>query len=665
MLVPKAVSNSSSARQSSTASKTTGSLTRQTVIQIAVSITAVIVASTAISYSQIISSLKSQALEQLKNYVVERGQREANIFTLAEDNHAVLKEELLRRFQDPNTPDPAARFDQLVARSSDGVLRNRPGTFDGKRQSGIYIGKAIATTPDIRRRVITTYDLLNAYGTAWHNRFNNTYVMMPENIILIYWPEVPTWVQDATASLYIPKEEYYWISDQQHNPTRQTAWTGLYYEDVSKLWMVSAETPVDSKGKQVATLGHDVMLNDLMERTVKEHVQGGYNLIFREDGRLIAHPNLMDQIQQKKGVFNILESGDAHLQHIFNLVKQASANQVIIDNSQDGEYLAVTKLAGPDWYFVSVLPKAILTRQAIAIARFTLFLGLGSLLIVIAVVFWVLNRRIAAPLEQLTSATNRIASGDFQVALDDSRPDELGRLAYAFNTMAQEVAARTAQLQNTLEQQAVSVSQTTATMDELHSASRHSAEQAEAAAIGAQEVLVLVDGDDHENTSRTASSLRARVEQIAEQILHLSDQTTQIDMVSRLVSDLANQTNMLALNAAVEAARAGENGKGFAVVAAEIRKLADESHKSAERIGGLVRDIQNATNATVMVSDEGRKTVNEIVTAIDRITTNNQQISLTAKQQAIAVQQVLDAMNALSQAAIQTVHTTNQSKSAN
>jgi len=120
------------------------------------------------------------------------------------------------------------------------------------------------------------------------------------------------------------------------------------------------------------------------------------------------------------------------------------------------------------------------------------------------------------------------------------------------------------------------------------------------------------------------------------------------------VSDLANQTNMLALNAAVEASRAGEQGKGFAVIATEVRKLADQSRKSADRIGTLVADIQNATNSTVMVTDEGTKTVESLVAAVNSISLNNQQISLTSKQQAIAIQQVVDAMIAINQGASQT-----------
>lgn len=105
------------------------------------------------------------------------------------------------------------------------------------------------------------------------------------------------------------------------------------------------------------------------------------------------------------------------------------------------------------------------------------------------------------------------------------------------------------------------------------------------------------------------STLKDKVNALAEQILHLSEQTQQIGGISELVGNLANQTNMLALNAAIEAARAGEHGKGFGVVAGEIRKLADQSKKSAEKINALVTDIPGAINTTVIVTDEGTKTV--------------------------------------------------------
>ncbi|MBW4576438.1 MAG: hypothetical protein KME08_14270 [Aphanothece sp. CMT-3BRIN-NPC111] len=269
-----------------------GSLTRKTLLQITAGVATAIVASTAISYFQVMNTLKAQTLEQLEKYVVERGQRENTIFTLAEDNHALLKQELVRRLETTSNSDPKVQFDKLFVKSKDGVIRNRPESFDGKRQPGVYIDKSLKINADIRRRVLAFYDLVKPYGAAWHNRFQDTYITTPENIMVMYWPEVPTWTQDAAADLYMPNEEYVWVADKKHNPARETAWTGVYYDKVAKSWMVSAETPVDVDGRHVATIGHDVLLTELLQRTVNDHIKGAYNLIFREDGRAIAHPKL-------------------------------------------------------------------------------------------------------------------------------------------------------------------------------------------------------------------------------------------------------------------------------------------------------------------------------------------------------------------------------------
>ena len=156
----------------------------------------------------------------------------------------------------------------------------------------------------------------------------------------------------------------------------------------------------------------------------------------------------------------------------------------------------------------------------------------------------------------------------------------------------------------------------------------------------------------------------------------LSEKTAQISAITNQVGDLASQTNMLALNAAVEAARAGEHGKGFAVVAAEIRKLADASRKSAERINALVDDIQKATNATVMATEESTKTVekaiqraqatvnafNEVKEASSSAGDTAQQTLLSVPQQVSAVKQVLESMDALSTGSRETAIAIGQSR---
>lgn len=236
-------------------------------------------------------------------------------------------------------------------------------------------------------------------------------------------------------------------------------------------------------------------------------------------------------------------------------------------------------------------------------------------------------------------------------------------IASAIASSSTEIAATIEQQERTVTYQAASVNQTTTTMSELDASSQQSAEQAEASASGAHQALALAEGGTKsvQQTMTGMSNLKEKVGAITEQIIRLSEQTNQIGGISDLVGDLAEQTNMLALNAAVEAARAGEHGKGFGVVATEVRKLADQSKKSAEKINALVADIQAAINSTVMVTDEGTKKVEEglnlaqgtaetftyVADAVNNVFLNSQQISLNTKQQAIAVQQVVDAMNAI------------------
>ncbi|MEO0013615.1 MAG: hypothetical protein RLZZ535_2004 [Cyanobacteriota bacterium] len=270
-----------------------------------------------------------------------------------------------------------------------------------------------------------------------------------------------------------------------------------------------------------------------------------------------------------------------------------------------------------------------------------LFVALLNLIIVAAIIAG--SRRITNTLDQFT---NMIAKS------------------------SEEISAKVANQEAVANEQSNSVSQTTSTVDSLGETSRRSAVQAEESAKSASTALALAESgaETVEQTRVGMESLKDRVREIAEQIINLSEQTEQIAGVSEVVGDLANQTNMLALNAAVEAARAGEYGKGFGVVAGEIRKLADQSRKSADKINKLVTDVQTAMNSAVMVTDEGKKTAESSIelaldtaesfigvkNAVTNVFSNTSEISQAAKLQAVSIQEILVAINALNLGAMDT-----------
>ncbi|WP_199248978.1 methyl-accepting chemotaxis protein [[Phormidium] sp. ETS-05] len=275
------------------------------------------------------------------------------------------------------------------------------------------------------------------------------------------------------------------------------------------------------------------------------------------------------------------------------------------------------------------------------------------------------------------------------------------------STSATEIAATVAQQERIASEPATSVNQTTTTMDELGASSNQSAKQADSAVQNAQLVLEMAhqgaEGsrqvldparEGHKVVAETLegiSVLQEKVEEISRQITHLHQQVNQIATITNMVQNIANQTNILALNASVEAARAGQQGKGFAVVATEIRKLADQSKGSADKINLLVLDIQTAIVTTVRATEEGKKNSHQVIklsrqtavafngvveaietivlknqastiAAINDAVVTNQQIALTAGQQAIAVTQVVTAMNNINTGAQQTAAGISQTK---
>jgi len=275
---------------------------------------------------------------------------------------------------------------------------------------------------------------------------------------------------------------------------------------------------------------------------------------------------------------------------------------------------------------------------------------LGAIALAVAIAVWLaaaVSRKITANATQLSSAAN-------------------------------EIAATIAQHERTASQQAAAANETSATIEELSASSRKSAEQAASAAAVAEKAgIATVQGDETTRQAVVAmDGLKEKIGAMADQILHLGEQTGQIGSTATVLKDLAGQINMLALNAAVEAARAGEHGKGFAVVASEIRKLADESKKSAEQTAVLVTDIQKATNASIMMTEEGTHTVSEVTQLVQKVAElfgnlaslagsaneNAQQVMLNAQQQSAAFNQVAEATNSIASGAKETAAGISQTK---
>jgi methyl-accepting chemotaxis protein len=243
---------------------------------------------------------------------------------------------------------------------------------------------------------------------------------------------------------------------------------------------------------------------------------------------------------------------------------------------------------------------------------------------------------------------------------------------------AAEILSSTTQQATGANEQSSAISQTSTTIDEVKTIVEQAFTKARAVAEQAMRTRDVSETGQQAitQTVESMSQIKEKVEGIAENILALSEQTQQIGEITATVNDIASQSNLLALNASVEAARAGEHGKGFAVVAVEVRNLAEQSKQATAQVKSILNEIQRATNAAVMATEEGTKgvdtgvnltgqageTIQQLASNISESANAAQQIVASAQQQTTGMEQIALAIENINQATVQNLSSIRQAE---
>ena len=286
-----------------------------------------------------------------------------------------------------------------------------------------------------------------------------------------------------------------------------------------------------------------------------------------------------------------------------------------------------------------------------------------TLMVVVAAigmaVGFIMSRKIVQPIEQAAVVAEQVAAGDLTNTIDDKGDDEVGSLLRSLNHMqsslvtlvsrvrsgsesvanaSSEIAAGNNDLSARTEQQASALEKTASSMGELSSTVGHSADSARQASQLAT------------NASNVAQRGGEVVGQVVETMKGINESSRKIADIISVIDGIAFQTNILALNAAVEAARAGEQGRGFAVVASEVRALAGRSADAAKEIKSLINaSVERVEHGATLV-DQAGSTMQEVVSAIRRVTDIVGEISAASEEQRSGVAQVGQAVTQIDQA---------------
>jgi len=190
----------------------------------------------------------------------------------------------------------------------------------------------------------------------------------------------------------------------------------------------------------------------------------------------------------------------------------------------------------------------------------------------------------------------------------------LRETASTLASSAAEILAATTQQASGAAESSAAVAETVTTADEVAQTAEQAAQRAKTVADSAQRAAEIGKAGRRavDESVEGISAVKVQVDSIAGSILVLAEQAQAIGEIIAAVNDIAERTNILALNASVEAARAGEADRGFAVVAAEVKSLAEQSKKATVQVRQILGEIQRATSAAVMTTEQGTKQVGSL-----------------------------------------------------
>jgi len=369
-----------------------------------------------------------------------------------------------------------------------------------------------------------------------------------------------------------------------------------------------------------------------------------------------------------------------------------------------------------------------------------ILIGIAAFLLASLMIVF-LNQTIAKPLREITGMAEQIAAGDLSVAsAGGKRQDEVGLLTQSFSLMTQslrhmaemaaqiaagdlrvdiksrsgkdllansfgrmvenlrrttadiseavnllgssasEILAATTQVASGTAETATAISETTTTVEEVRQAGQLSSKKAQNVSDIAKRVAQVSQSGQKavEETAAGMRHIRDQMDSIAATIIRLSEQSQSIGGIIASVTDLADQSNLLSVNAAIEAARAGEQGKAFAVVAQEIRSLAEQSKQATTQVREILGDVQKATSAAVMATEQGSKAVEAgvrqsaqageaikvLAEGIGEAVQAATQITASSQQQVVGMDQIGTAMENINQAGAETAASMRQSETA-
>ncbi|WP_304331213.1 methyl-accepting chemotaxis protein [Brachyspira innocens] len=424
---------------------------------------------------------------------------------------------------------------------------------------------------------------------------------------------------DANPNYYtIPRDtKQLYISDVEKDDT---------YVGADTVLTVSVVEPIlDNSGKFLGMVGVDFSAANLVKIvsaiSTNEGMEG---YLINQSGIILASTNTMNIGREISSIYTdnanqIMNAIENNIKYSFinKIDKHKMFNIIVPLTSLKDNYNSIVLL-------VSV-PEMVIVKENIKNAIITSVLAIVILIIFLIIINILIKKSLVDPILKILHVSEKLSSGDLTSYKNEAlskRKDEIGLIfnsiqntqnilsniikqildsTNAMENASKNVSAGSADLSNRTEKQRDDLKLINETMTNTLKVIDKTTNDI---ALTNDKIQVLTDSSEHcYNLSKESMALMEDI----------TKATAEISNITKMIDDIAMQTNILALNASVEAARAGEQGKGFAVVAAEVRNLAQTSQES-------VKNITNIVNNSIEKINEGNSKIKETMDALEDIT---------------------------------------------